>query len=592
MRGYKINNKLETFLEDMSFNNLLKEGRYDYEIDTSDKENLFYDFYFLIYAYQLFPKTGIAVTEEMETAVKDAIKKITYILREDVLDAAFGAVACEIIHFQGDVRYVQTSGRYSITINSVKKDQGPIKMNVSYSTNEETLIEIVQEHMMNLDEDSDYDDRIYNAERVFRGREDEFMEACMAMFLQDKAVPKRIDIKPGGEIMIKDQYGDEILIEYRGISYITDEKFILGNIEYEGTTVNDWDDIDEFVPADDYVIVKNKDVRAVITSDEMNWLDGYGGEAWAAICQGYKDLFNATGLRDNIEKLDVLMSLQHNSDTLFNKIERYAKDGSYSWIVGALNFKARATGIDQYYENISPQLRRLGAQVIKIISGKTLEDIKQNEKNYEWRKLDSKEIFQYVKEGTKIKNNDNGAIGKVVERVIDGGNIYYILSMKMSPDAPAYTGRFDRNYLLHNKSKQYEAFIPKGIKIKKTKRKDGDVVEVEFPNESSLRNELKNIGKQKQRILREKGGLKTNQVYYMNTKEISIRNIVKYKKEVSEDTIIPSFNIFEISEYLTNDDVHMKPMAENSTLKRYTDGIKFYITYMFEYGKFFMYHEE
>jgi hypothetical protein len=73
--------------------------------------------------------------------------------------------------------------------------------------------------------------------------------------------------------------------------------------------------------------------------NELTWNRSYGGKAWASICDAFQKLYYAKREVDQIIFIDNMYHQQHNTDTVFNKLQSYYKNG-YSWILSALNFKA------------------------------------------------------------------------------------------------------------------------------------------------------------------------------------------------------------------------------------------------------------
>lgn len=97
---------------------------------------------------------------------------------------------------------------------------------------------------------------------------------------------------------------------------------------------------------------------------EPGWEMSYGGEAWAAICEAWEELNAASRPKDMYLWIDRIWDIEHNSGTVFNKLNKYADDGSYSWIEKALDFKFNA-GPWELYEKVSPTMKPLAARIMK-----------------------------------------------------------------------------------------------------------------------------------------------------------------------------------------------------------------------------------
>lgn len=110
---------------------------------------------------------------------------------------------------------------------------------------------------------------------------------------------------------------------------------------------------------------------------EPVWQEGYGGEAWWKIAKGYRRLLDAKSLGDKMVAIDHIYDLQHNNDTVFDKVKEYYKDGSYSWLKKALDDKARIKEPHVYLDKTSPQLFRPLAYAFKQLYGKTIKGFKR-----------------------------------------------------------------------------------------------------------------------------------------------------------------------------------------------------------------------
>jgi hypothetical protein len=132
---------------------------------------------------------------------------------------------------------------------------------------------------------------------------------------------------------------------------------------------------------DSYKAVKTSKIKDMdfikLAMDAFNtllWSSNYGGKPWASICAGWIRLYNAKSYDDKIVAIDHVFDLQHNTDTVFNKIRSYSDaNGSYKWIKVALNKKRDAISLFAYYNDISPQLKSFVAHVVKVATGETLE---------------------------------------------------------------------------------------------------------------------------------------------------------------------------------------------------------------------------
>lgn len=111
-----------------------------------------------------------------------------------------------------------------------------------------------------------------------------------------------------------------------------------------------------------------------------HWQADYGGNAWTQIADAWLKLNNAKKLNDQIVYIDHIYDLQHNTDTVFNKLESYLKQGSYTWLKNALNLKAKIKDFHEIIDKISPSLKPLALRAIKLKFGKTYEEFIKEEK--------------------------------------------------------------------------------------------------------------------------------------------------------------------------------------------------------------------
>ena len=79
------------------------------------------------------------------------------------------------------------------------------------------------------------------------------------------------------------------------------------------------------------------------STKQLAWSGNYGGRPWHNIAVAYLKLFNAKSEFEKILYIDNIYHQQHNTGTVFNKLQKYYKStNSYGWILDALNFKANA----------------------------------------------------------------------------------------------------------------------------------------------------------------------------------------------------------------------------------------------------------
>jgi len=144
------------------------------------------------------------------------------------------------------------------------------------------------------------------------------------------------------------------------------------------------------------------DVSEFVFSFDKRWEFGYGGKAWENIAKGWKRLNEAKTRSDTIVAIDHIYDLQHNNDTVFDKVRSYYKKGDLEWLQNALDYKARIKEPHELYDHISPQLKSLAAYIIRKNYGKTLEDFlnEKERKSIEFNPMPG-DVIQINKRGMK-----------------------------------------------------------------------------------------------------------------------------------------------------------------------------------------------
>jgi hypothetical protein len=124
---------------------------------------------------------------------------------------------------------------------------------------------------------------------------------------------------------------------------------------------------------DSYTAITQTDIRpsefvklAEDSFTKLAWSLSYGGKAWASICEGWLRLFNAENENALFVAIDHIYDLQHNTDTVFNKLKSYYKQsGGYSWIKTALDHKANLKNPYDLLEKGSGTIRILAKKILK-----------------------------------------------------------------------------------------------------------------------------------------------------------------------------------------------------------------------------------
>ena len=110
---------------------------------------------------------------------------------------------------------------------------------------------------------------------------------------------------------------------------------------------------------------------------KFEWPDDYGGNSWAGICDGWLRLYKAKTVSDLYVAIDHIYDLQHNTGSVFNKVEKYLKDKvGINWLAKALNLKAKIKNIHTILPMCSSDMRKIALMVLKRANiSKPAEDV-------------------------------------------------------------------------------------------------------------------------------------------------------------------------------------------------------------------------
>lgn len=96
-----------------------------------------------------------------------------------------------------------------------------------------------------------------------------------------------------------------------------------------------------------------------------NWSTSYGGRRWGDICAGWLHLASAETVDKMYMYIDHVWDLQHNTGTVFNKVQEYSRSGTHDWIKKALDFKAQVKDIRSLAPNMTSKMKKLVIAAVK-----------------------------------------------------------------------------------------------------------------------------------------------------------------------------------------------------------------------------------
>ncbi len=362
----------------MKFDDLVKrterkviEERYFKYSVPQDKEQQLYDFYvlsYLKYLTSLPAKNFRDLNPDLEDTVKDAVNTLYPALREELLRAVFYSVCAEMRHFS------------------------------VFSENEEMFENSNDPEYKKFDKILKYYLRYRKYHKTGPDEQKELTDVYGVK-------------KPSSRVRTPDSESDND--SDRNSSF----KAAQYAIKQAGASPAD------FIRMAEAAYSKGK------------WNSSYGGKAWANICKGYLRLNSAEkiesglagqndskkddkkddkkGKDDTEEKrnkskpedmgvaIDHVYDLQHNTDTVFNKLKAYYKKG-YSWLGKALDYKANVRSYYDLLKHASPLVRQISPPVLYNKLGQTWEQ-RLNEVNPKQQFTPSSPDTQYDDDGNPIK---------------------------------------------------------------------------------------------------------------------------------------------------------------------------------------------
>jgi hypothetical protein len=135
--------------------------------------------------------------------------------------------------------------------------------------------------------------------------------------------------------------------------------------------------------------------------DNLSWELSYGGEAWANITDGWLELNKATDLKTMATMIDHIYDLQHNNDTVFDKVQTYMKNQAYDWLKKALDYKATIENPREIMDKTSSSMRQLSQAALKTMEDK---DFSKNTEEFEAKQqVNLKELLSEIPSKARVR---------------------------------------------------------------------------------------------------------------------------------------------------------------------------------------------
>ena len=318
----------DTVILENLYSNLFQEKFYDYNI-PQDKKTLMYDFYVINYLEYLLtlPSKGFRdLPDDIVESVKNMADNLYPYLKTELLDAVFFAICAEFRHFDSNSYRGENTRRIEQSNDTVK----------DFFKN---FMKYYKFHMKGVKDQEELS-------KVFGVRKPSTQKRPPQVEKTNEA---------------------SRLLSYKAVNYA---------LEKTGLSRRN------------FVEIANDAFK------KMKWNSSYGGDAWSGICRGWLALDSAEKMstqsavapqRDEGSKkskketaqeitiptaIDHIYDLQHNTDTVFNKLKAYYK-GGYGWIKDALDNKANVKSYYELLSKASGTVRTIAPKVLYNKMGET-----------------------------------------------------------------------------------------------------------------------------------------------------------------------------------------------------------------------------
>jgi len=185
---------------------------------------------------------------------------------------------------------------------------------------------------------------------------------------------------------------------------------------------------------DSFISVKNSGIDSITfikiakeCFSNLSWKSMYGGMAWAQICSGYIRLYNSQKENELFVAIDHVYDLQHNTDTVFNKLESYRKDNKYDWIKKSLEHKKHVAEPHELLPKCSGTIKSIALAVLKSEGFDSWEGFS---KKLETKSTNSNQTVPVTHDAPISTPTAYG--GSTLSQIIDNLNTYIEVSHKDS----------------------------------------------------------------------------------------------------------------------------------------------------------------
>lgn len=126
------------------------------------------------------------------------------------------------------------------------------------------------------------------------------------------------------------------------------------------------------------------------------WIVDFGGSLWSSIADAWLQLDSAKTTAQKSVAIDHILDLQHNNNSVFDKVQYFFKDGGYEWLGNLLSLKRHAKTPWELYDYASAGMQKIMAPYLKA-SGLGAKDVQNIHP-----------LFKKVTEEFNVRDLDSG----------------------------------------------------------------------------------------------------------------------------------------------------------------------------------------
>ena len=95
------------------------------------------------------------------------------------------------------------------------------------------------------------------------------------------------------------------------------------------------------------------------------WKEDFGGALWSSIAEAWLQLDSAKTVGQKSVAIDHILDIQHNNNSVFDKVRYFYKNGGYEWLGNLLTLKRHAKTPWELYDYASADMQKIMAPYLK-----------------------------------------------------------------------------------------------------------------------------------------------------------------------------------------------------------------------------------